>query len=114
MKRKTRYYVVNIILPTAFVSFVGMLTFILPPGSGEKVRGSCASSFVFDGVRYCSSAKQSWTLLIVLWFCEGFFLGEPGGDCSVGKYCYFTAGVRQFTTAVRTRANIVLAAFFYA
>ena len=42
-------------------------------------------------------------------FCDFCFTGEPGGDCSVGKYCYSAIGIGQFTTAVRARADIMLA-----
>ena len=40
MARRSWFYVMNLILPTAFVSFLGLMTFILPPGSGEKVGAS--------------------------------------------------------------------------
>ena len=38
VERKPMYYLINIVLPCIFISFVGLLTFILPPTSGEKVR----------------------------------------------------------------------------
>eukprot|EP00057_Strongylocentrotus_purpuratus_P004193 XP_003728202.1 PREDICTED: neuronal acetylcholine receptor subunit alpha-10 [Strongylocentrotus purpuratus] len=37
LKRKSLFYVFNLIFPTVFMSFVSLLGFYLPPDSGEKV-----------------------------------------------------------------------------
>ena len=37
LKRKPMYYLFNIALPCVFITFCGMLVFLLPPDSGEKV-----------------------------------------------------------------------------
>jgi drug/metabolite transporter (DMT)-like permease len=35
--RKPLYYLINLVLPSVFISFCGVLVFVLPPDSGEKV-----------------------------------------------------------------------------
>ena len=50
LKRKPQYYIMNIVLPCVFITFCGMLVFLLPPDSGEKVSMSVTmllSSTVF-------------------------------------------------------------------
>ena len=37
LERKPLYYIINIILPCVLITFCGMLVFLLPPDSGEKV-----------------------------------------------------------------------------
>ena len=37
LKRKSMYYVVNIIMPCVFITICGLFVFLLPPDSGEKV-----------------------------------------------------------------------------
>jgi hypothetical protein len=37
IRRRTLYYVINLIIPCAMISFLTLLTFILPPGEGEKI-----------------------------------------------------------------------------
>ena len=37
VQRNPMYYVVNIILPCVLITFCGLLVFLLPPNSGEKV-----------------------------------------------------------------------------
>ena len=36
-KRRPLYYLFNLVIPTMFLSLVAMLTFFLPPESGEKI-----------------------------------------------------------------------------
>ena len=50
LERKPLYYILNIIVPCVFITFCGMLVFLLPPDSGEKVSMSVTmllSSTVF-------------------------------------------------------------------
>ena len=50
LERKPLYYMLNIVLPCVFITFCGMLVFLLPPDSGEKVSMSVTmllSSTVF-------------------------------------------------------------------
>jgi len=37
MRRKSLYYVVNIVLPCCLFSIIAVITFILPAASGERV-----------------------------------------------------------------------------
>ena len=50
LERKPTYYIINIVLPCVFITFCGMLVFLLPPDSGERVSMSVTmllSSTVF-------------------------------------------------------------------
>jgi len=37
LRRKSLYYVVNLVLPCCVFSIITIVTFILPPASGERV-----------------------------------------------------------------------------
>jgi nicotinic acetylcholine receptor len=37
IRRRTLYYGINLIIPCAFISFLTLLTFVLPPDEGEKI-----------------------------------------------------------------------------
>lgn len=37
IRRRTLYYGFNLIIPCALISMLTLLTFILPPGEGEKI-----------------------------------------------------------------------------
>ena len=37
LKRKSNYYVMNVVVPLILTSFMGVLIFLLPPNSGEKI-----------------------------------------------------------------------------
>ena len=37
LERRPHYYIVNIIMPCALLAFVSLLSFILPPASGERI-----------------------------------------------------------------------------
>jgi len=37
IRRKSLYYVVNIVLPCCLFSVIAVITFLLPPASGERV-----------------------------------------------------------------------------
>ena len=39
MERKSLFYVVNLIIPTAALGFIMLLTFLLPAESGKKLQG---------------------------------------------------------------------------
>jgi len=37
LHRKSLYYIINLVIPCAVLSVIAMVTFILPPASGERV-----------------------------------------------------------------------------
>ena len=114
MSRRSSYFVINLILPTAFISFVGLMTFILPPGSGEKVGASIKRpSLHVDTCTLCNDSLSTQPVLcgdvpssdaVAI---TSSLSGEPGGDCSAGEHCYSSASVRQSTRTVSHRASAV-------
>ena len=67
LHRKSLYYVINLVIPCAVLSVIAMVTFILPPASGERVgigqlaihttsQSSLLASIstVYNAIRYAS------------------------------------------------------------
>ena len=47
LRRKSSYYVYTMILPVILLSFIGLMVFLLPPESGEKISLSVACMMAF-------------------------------------------------------------------
>ena len=68
IERKPLYYIINIVLPTIFITVCGLLVFWLPPDSGEKVSLSVTillASTVFMLVIGDNMPPQSSTVPLV-------------------------------------------------
>ena len=51
MERKSLFYVVNLIIPTAALGFIMLLTFLLPAESGKKLEVICFISAIICTLR---------------------------------------------------------------
>ena len=68
LTRKPSYYIITIILPIALLSFVGLMVFLLPPDSGEKISLSVTSllSFFITQVTILEHLPASWETIPVI------------------------------------------------
>ena len=68
LTRKPSYYIITVILPIALLSFVGLMVFLLPPDSGEKISLSVTSllSFFITQVTILEHLPASWETIPVI------------------------------------------------
>ena len=77
LQRKALYSLYNIVLPCVFITFCGMLVFLLPPDSGEKVSMSVTmllSSTVFLLIVAESMPAQSDVIPLIGEFMKSILL----------------------------------------
>ena len=68
LKRKPSYYIITIILPIALLSFVGLMVFLLPPDSGEKISMGVTGllSFFITQVTILEHLPTNWNTIPVI------------------------------------------------
>ena len=68
LKRQSSYYVVTMILPIMGLSIVGLMVFLLPPDSGEKISLSvtCMMAFFISQLSITEHLPSSWNRMPIL------------------------------------------------
>ena len=68
LKRQSTFYVVTMILPSLFLSMIGLMVFPLPPDSGEKVslNVACLMSFFINQLAISEEFPSSWDAMPVI------------------------------------------------
>ena len=68
LKRQSSYYIITIILPITGLSVVGLMVFLLPPDSGEKISLSvaCMMAFFITQMTIAEHLPSSWNRMPII------------------------------------------------
>lgn len=80
MRRKSRFYIVNIIIPTFLLSFLSVCVFYLPTDDGEKITLSLSILFALGKIK-----KLLWSLKNAELFIYVFFKLKLCSFCLLRK-----------------------------
>ena len=87
LKRQSSYYVVTMILPVILLSFLGLMTFPLPPDSGEKISLSvtCLMAFFITQLMISEHMPTGWHSIPLISKSDQCYYPPEVGSM---KYCH--------------------------